>query len=426
MEIYNNREEYEKDVLERSGLPKGFKVSVVPLTFFPEEKKIEKPLPMNLSLILLDEKTDSFGGVFTRNSFPGHPVVHGRKMLESEFCKGVIINNKISNVRCPDGLKAIDSILSALGDQLGDDKDHFFSSSTGIIGWKLPESDIIRTLPALKAGLNADSIFPVAKGIMTTDSYPKIRSIELGGGRITAIAKGAGMIEPNMATMLLFILTDIKISRTDIRSALKKAVDTSFNRISIDSDQSTSDTGLIFSSNIIGGVSLSEFEVGLSKLCSDLCQDVVRNGEGTAHVIQVTVKGVKSEDIGLKIGKAIINAPLLKAAVYGNDPNLGRLLQAIGDVTGNENIEIDPDRVTLSMGGDILYENGAFALNEVLEVKLSNYLKERSFNEKATGYPEHRNNVEIVVDLHNGDHSVTVYGSDLSYEYVRENADYRS
>ncbi len=180
------------------------------------------------------------------------------------------------------------------------------------------------------------------------------------------------------------------------------------------------------SSGLVSGVSIEDFSKGLESLCLDLSQDVVRNGEGTAHVIEVKVKGLSDELSGLKIGKGIVNAPLVKTAIYGNDPNLGRIIQAIGDVAGNNSIDIDPNRVIVSMGDEILYSRGKFTLSEDLEVKLSDYLKGRAFNEKSIGYPEHRNNVEIVVDLQNGTEEVTVYGSDLSYEYVRENADYRS
>ena len=426
VENYKNKDEYEKEVFRRCVLPKGFRVSVAPLKFFPKEKKIEKPLPMKLSAILLDEKTDSFGAVFTKNRFPGHPVVHGKSLLENEFCSGVLINNKISNVRCPNGLESINEILDEFSKEFNVNKNHMFVSSTGIIGWELPVNDIINTLPDLKNNFQDTNMFSVSKGIMTTDNFPKARTVKIKQGRITAIAKGAGMIEPNMATMLVFILTDISIEKEDISSLLKSVINKTFNRISIDSDQSTSDTAMIFSSKKVHGINLSEFENGLLSICSDLCQDVVRNGEGTSHVIEVTIKGVKNENDGLRIGKAIINAPLLKAAIYGNDPNLGRLLQAIGDVAGNEDIEIDPENLTLIMGDDIIYSNGTFKLNEVLEIKLNNYLTERALSEKAIGYPEHRNNVQIVVDLHNGNQAVTVYGSDLSYEYVRENADYRS
>lgn len=426
MEKYKNREEYENDVIGRSKLPKGFQVGIVTLEFYPEEKIIDSPLFMNLSMILLDEKSASFAGMFTKNSFPGYPVIHGREMLKLDYIQGVLINNRISNVRCKGGMESIDNILTALGDEFKLNKNLFFSSSTGIIGWKLPESDIIKSLNKIPGSLSHESIFPLAKGIMTTDNFPKVRSITLGNGRIVAVAKGAGMIEPNMATMLLFILTDISVEKDELTDVLGRVIGKTFNRISIDSDQSTSDTALIFSSNLVTGVDITQFEAGLLSVCSDLSQDVVRNGEGTCHVIEVKVCGVTTREDGEIIGKAIVNAPLLKAAIYGNDPNLGRIIQAIGDVAGTNKIFIDPDNLTLSMGGDILYDKGVFILNEDLELKLNSYLKERMLSEKAIGYPEHRNNVEIVVDLHNGSEEVVVYGSDLSYEYVRENADYRS
>lgn len=426
MEKYKNKDEYEQDVELRSMLPKGFKVGVVPLEFFPIEKNLVKPLPMKLSLIVLDEETDSFGAVFTKNKFPGHPVTHGRERLNNRTIKGVIINNKISNVRCNGGLEDISLITNELGRAFSCNESLFFSSSTGIIGWKLPVNDILLKIPALADSISNESIFPLAKGIMTTDNFPKVRSAELKGGRIVAVAKGAGMIEPNMATMLLFILTDINIERNSIREILKRVMDRTFNRISIDSDQSTSDTGIIFSSKLVNGVSLIEFENSLLSICRDLATDVVRNGEGTSHVIEVRVCGAKSEKDALDIGKAIINAPLFKAAIYGNDPNLGRILQSIGDVSGNFDIDINPDILTLTMGGYTLYDNGSFILNEELENRLNSYLKECSLREESLGFPEHRKNVEIVVDLKLGDKEATVYGSDLSYEYVRENADYRS
>ncbi|MBN2617576.1 MAG: bifunctional ornithine acetyltransferase/N-acetylglutamate synthase [Spirochaetales bacterium] len=426
MEKYKNKDEYEQDVELRSMLPKGFKVGVVPLEFFPIEKNLVKPLPMKLSLIVLDEETDSFGAVFTKNKFPGHPVTHGRERLNNRTIKGVIINNKISNVRCNGGLEDISLITNELGRAFSCNESLFFSSSTGIIGWKLPVNDILLKIPALADSISNESIFPLAKGIMTTDNFPKVRSAELKGGRIVAVAKGAGMIEPNMATMLLFILTDINIERNSIREILKQVMDRTFNRISIDSDQSTSDTGIIFSSKLVNGVSLIEFENSLLSICRDLATDVVRNGEGTSHVIEVRVCGAKSEKDALDIGKAIINAPLFKAAIYGNDPNLGRILQSIGDVSGNFDIDINPDILTLTMGGYTLYDNGSFILNEELENRLNSYLKECSLREESLGFPEHRKNVEIVVDLKLGDKEATVYGSDLSYEYVRENADYRS
>lgn len=426
MTEFKSKDEYEKVIMGLSVLPKGFKAGSIPITFFPKEKDLTEPLPMSLSLILLDRSTRDFAGVFTRNKFPGHPVVHGREVLKREFSRGVLINNKISNVRCPGGYEDIEKLLDGLETKLNINKGELFSSSTGIIGWNIPVEEMIEGFDSLEGSLSSNSIFDVSKGIMTTDNYPKVRSLSVGEGRIVAIAKGAGMIEPNMATMLVFILTDIKIDREDLREIFPQVIENSFNRISIDSDQSTSDTGLIFSSGLVSGISRDIFKESLDSLCRDLAQDLVRNGEGTAHVVEVTVKGCKNQGDAVKIGKAVVNAPLLKCAIYGNDPNTGRIVQAIGDVTGNENIDLDPERVTISIAGREIYNSGEFNLSPELESFLSDYLKDRSLSEKAIGYPEHFKNVEVVIDLNLGEFQTTVYGSDLSYEYVRENADYRS
>jgi glutamate N-acetyltransferase / amino-acid N-acetyltransferase len=251
---FNSKEEYEDYIKTISTLPKGFSVAVNKISFFPREKEIPLPLPMNLSLILLNEPTRDFAGVFTKNMFPGHPIIHGRGLLNNEQVQGVLINNKISNVRCPGGLEDIDEILERFSREFSIPKEFIFSSSTGIIGWKLPVKDICESLTDLKQKQQNDTIFPVSKGIMTTDNFPKVRRVDIGQGSIVAIAKGAGMIEPNMATMLLFVLTDIKIERDDLRVIFPEVIAKTFNRISIDSDQSTSDTGLIFSSSLVEGI----------------------------------------------------------------------------------------------------------------------------------------------------------------------------
>jgi glutamate N-acetyltransferase / amino-acid N-acetyltransferase len=171
---------------------------------------------------------------------------------------------------------------------------------------------------------------------------------------------------------------------------------------------------------------LGEFRAGLFKVCHELSQDIVRNGEGTAHVIEVNVRGAIREEDSVAIGKAIVNAPLCKAAIFGNDPNTGRIIQAIGDICGTNGIEMDPEKIEVSMGGEVLYSAGKFNLNSELEEYLSTYLKKQALTEKAVGFPDHYRNVVINVDLKLGNFKGTVYGSDLSYEYVRENGDYRS
>ena len=320
---FNNENEYLSYLEEKAVLPEGFHAGSISFSFQPAERVSAKEQTMRLTALLLDDPTASFGAVFTKNAFPGHPVALAKELLDNEVCSGVVINNKISNVACPGGKEDSEEIIEAAKDvfRCGG---FLFPSSTGIIGWRLPVKDIIENLSPLKASLQSRSILSAACGIMTTDRFPKVRSVNLGEGRIVGICKGAGMIEPNLATMLVFIVTDIRISRDDIREMLPAVCSTTFNRISVDGDQSTSDSVFLFSSNKKPPVKREVFQSALTELCRDLSEDLVRNGEGTAHVIEVAVSGAEDESMAAGIGKSLVNSPLTKAAIYGNDPNVGR------------------------------------------------------------------------------------------------------
>jgi len=424
MEVFTNQEEYLSALRDRGTIPEGFSTAVRELDFYPSERNMAQPMKMRLTLIESDEPLSAFAGVFTRNAFPGHPVAIGRELLSEEKISGVIVNNRISNVRCEKGRETALFITGKLKELRGR-KYPYFPSSTGIIGWKLPEKEILGNLGPLAENLTGGNILEAARAIMTTDAYPKIRSARVGEGRICAIAKGAGMIEPNMSTMLVYILTDLDISRKDLRSIFPEIIDSTFNRISVDSDQSTSDTALIFSSACKSCPSLGEFREALKSVCSRLAEDVVRNGEGTSHVIRVSVEGAGDDREAAELGKALVNSPLTKAAVFGNDPNVGRFIQAMGDYYGNRGISIDPESVTLSLGGETIYRKGFFTLDEEKEVKLSNYMKDCSFI-NSEGFPPHERSVDLKITLKRGTGCSSVLGSDLTYEYVRENADYRS
>jgi glutamate N-acetyltransferase/amino-acid N-acetyltransferase len=424
MDVFTNQEDYLAVLRERGALPEGFSTAVKDLIFFPSERDTSEPMSMTLTLIEADAPVSSFTGVFTRNAFPGHPVSIGRDMLNEEKISGVLINNRISNVRCEKGRETALSIVGELQKIRG--RHHpYFPSSTGIIGWKLPEKEILSSLPLLAESLNQEDLSRAARSIMTTDAFPKVRSIELGEGRICAIAKGAGMIEPNMATMLVFILTDIDIGREDLRELFPRVIDKTFNRISVDSDQSTSDTAFIFSSAMKKGPSVSEFEEALLEVCSHLAGDIVRNGEGTSHLIRVTVEGASDDEEAAALGKALVNSPLTKTAVFGNDPNVGRFIQAMGDYYGNRGISVDPEAMEMTLGGEIIYRQGYFTLDEEKEVKLSNYMKDCSFD-NCEGFPPHERSVDLRISLNRGTGQSQVLGSDLTYQYVRENADYRT
>ena len=462
METYSNRESYLEALLHRGALPEGFRAASVPLSFYPREKTVALPMRMNLTAILLEEPTIVYAGLFTRNAVAGAPVRLGRAMLaeaeEREVpVRGVLINNRIANVCAPGGEDAAREVLAAFEAAVAETRSiadgspagpggrrgaagRFFPASTGIIGWELPVRDMCAACKTLAAelaarraaGLSAGGSAPgeygnalsAAEGIMTTDAYPKIRSRRVGEGRITGIAKGAGMIEPNMGTMLVFLTTDIALSRGEADTALRRAAERSFNRITVDSDQSTSDMALLLSSNR-RRADPGDFTRALEEVCADLARDIVRNGEGTKHVLEVGVHAALTEAEAVDFGKAVCNSPLVKTAVFGNDPNVGRILMAVGDYAGNAGLDLDTGALEVAIGGTPVFTKGSFRLTDEIEAKLSGYLKGAAFDNSG-GFPPHHRTVEITLSLGRGSEGAVVWGSDLSYDYVKENADYRS
>ncbi len=425
MEIYASRDEYIKALTLRAGLPRGFQAATAELDFLPKEIPVKKPYRMSLALLTLDRPSPSFAAVFTRNSFPGAPVIIGKKRLGQKNISGVLINNKISNVCAEDGVKNAGHILAELGGLTGFAAEQYFCASTGIIGWRLPVPEIIGKLPELVSSLDNSSLLPAAGAIMTTDAYPKIREARIGAGRIVGIAKGAGMIEPNMATMLVFLLTDISIDRPLLQQALQQACAESFNTISVDGDQSTSDMALIFSSNMVPLTSVDEFTGALTSVCRQLASDIVRNGEGVSHVIQVKTVNAPDRETAAAIGKTVCNSNLVKTAVFGNDPNVGRIISAIGDYAGTNDIPLDFSRLLVRLGNQCIFTEGCFCLDTGKEKLLADYLAQCAFD-NSSGYPSHNRSVELRIDLGMGSASATVTGADLSYGYIKENAMYRS
>ena len=402
--------------------------------FIPREAP--KPANMTLTLIALDQPTPNFGAVFTRSALPGSPIKIGRERLNESHWSAVIINNKISNVCAPNGEATAERICAQAAELLKISPNEVLPSSTGIIGWGLPHEEMATALPAILSNLQGDSILPAAEGIVTTDLYPKVRRVQIGDGSIVGIAKGAGMVEPNLATMLVYILTDIDVPRDNLRAMLTRAVKPSFNSISIDSDTSTSDTVAVLSSGKVPCDDLAAFEAGLATLCADLAEDIVRNGEGVKHVIRVAVIHAPDTAIARSLGKAIVNAPLFKCAVAGNDANVGRLVQVIGKHVGESATPIDLSALQLKIGGIPIFAHGVFQLNPEKEEALTEHLRTAElYQSKPTtagvyappiDFPSHERCVEIEVDLGLGDQIATVIGGDLTHEYVTENADYRS
>ncbi|HEX9402042.1 MAG TPA: bifunctional glutamate N-acetyltransferase/amino-acid acetyltransferase ArgJ [Anaeromyxobacter sp.] len=419
----------------QAGLPAGFRVGTASLEFVPVEAP--KPSRLDVTLIALDRPTPAFAAKFTRNAFPGAPVIVGRRRVEGPTLAAIVVNNKVSNVCAPGGIDAAERVCAEAARALGVAPEEVLPSSTGVIGWRLPVDAMVEALPRAAAALQPRSILPAAEAIMTTDLFPKVRRIEVGDGSIVGIAKGAGMIEPNLATMLVYLLTDLDVPRAALRAALDEAVEPSFNAITVDSDTSTSDTVVLLSSRRRATPPAGDFADALARLCGALAEDVVRNGEGVHHVVRVTVTRGRTYDEARGVAKAVANSPLLKAAVNGNDPNVGRLLCAVGKHAGALGLPLDPAKVRMKVGGEVVLEAGAMRLDPEKERRLVAHMKAAELYASVAGadgvafkppinFPPHARRVEIEIDLAMGPSSCVVFGADLSHEYVTENADYRS
>jgi glutamate N-acetyltransferase/amino-acid N-acetyltransferase len=260
-------------------------------------------------------------------------------------------------------------------------------------------------LRGIRDELKADNLKLAAEAIMTTDKYPKYVSCKIGSAVIAGIAKGAGMIEPNMATMLVYLTTDADVPKAAMRPMLRRIVDRTFNCMSIDTDTSTSDTVVVMANGLAGKVKLAQFEKGLLQVCEYLTKEIARSGEGATKLITVDVKGAKTATQAGRVAKSVVNSPLVKTAVYGCDPNWGRVIMAVGKCFDPS---IEPAKVTIRFGETNVFKKGS-PVDCDLEA-LWQYL----------GRPE----VSIGVDLGIGKASSRVWGCDLTEGYIKENAYY--
>jgi glutamate N-acetyltransferase/amino-acid N-acetyltransferase len=344
--------------------------------------------------------------VFTRNRFPGAPVIVGRKHIADGFTQALVINSKNANVAM--GKQGIDNAIETcriVGEELGVNSYDVLPFSTGVIGRPLPMDKIRTGLRGIRSELKPNNLTLAAEAIMTTDKYPKYFSCQVGSAVIAGIAKGAGMIEPNMATMLVYLMTDAELPKAALRPMLRRIVDRTFNCMSIDTDTSTSDTVVLMANGLAGSVKLAQFEKGLLQVCEYLTQEIARSGEGATKLITADVKGAKTTTQAKRVAKCVVNSPLVKTAVYGCDPNWGRVIMAVGK---SFDPSIDPAKVTIRFGETNVFKKGS-PVDCDLEA-LREYL----------GQPE----VSIGVDLGIGKASVRVWGCDLTEGYIKENAYY--
>lgn len=359
----------------------------------------------------------TMAGVFTRSATRSAPVLdcQAKIGLDSDAGAAIIVNSGNSNAFTgKNGVVSTRAVTQAVAETLGLPETRVFSSSTGVIGEPLPHERITAKLTELAGSLDKGAISAAARAIMTTDTFPKgaAAEIEIDGKtiKIAGIAKGSGMIAPDMATMLVYIFTDAAADRADLQAMLSELTDVTFNCITVDSDTSTSDTLLLAATGASGvqvGRDTTAFRDALHDVMLDLAHQVVRDGEGATKFVEVAVTGAASDADAKTHGMAIANSPLIKTAIAGEDPNWGRVVMAIG----KSGAAADRDLLTIRFGDLLVAENG-WVSPSYDEAKAAAYMKGEY--------------LRISVDLGLGQGKCTVWTCDLTHGYIDINADYRS
>lgn len=387
----------------------GFKASAV-------KAGLKKDKELDLALIVSERET-AVAGVFTTNKVVAAPVILTREHTKNGRARAIIANAGNANA-CTGkaGFNDARRIAELVADKLGIGSDEVLVASTGVIGQPLNVDRIAQALPALVERLSPDGIPTAAQAIMTTDSFAKISHFEGHAGgrpyRILGVAKGAGMIMPNMATMLCFIVSDIRIDSHDLNGVLSSSVETTFNRITVDGDTSTNDTVLVMANGMAGNTALTEadskgFARGLETVMGELAQMIVRDGEGATKVIHMEIKGAHSASDALKAVRTVGNSSLVKTACYGQDPNWGRIMAALG----RADIVMDEEKVDIWVN-DILIVSAGLGKGQEAEKKAAEIMVRKEYT--------------ITIDLHQGDFEDRIITCDLTHEYVSINASYRT
>ena len=388
------------------------------------EAGIRKANRRDLTLIELAPGSRA-AGVFTKNRFCAAPVQVCREHLKTEGIRALIINTGIANAGTGEsGLEASRQSCAAVAKLLDIRADQVLPFSTGVIMEPLPVDRLKAGLPGCLSALKADGWHDAAHAIMTTDTVAKAasRKVDAGGtlSTITGISKGAGMIRPNMATMLGFVATDATISQPMLERLVKEAADESFNCITIDGDTSTNDSFILIATGQ-GGAKFesvdapgwAEFKQAVIDVARELAQAIVRDGEGATKYIDIAVAGGRSREECKAAGYAIAHSPLVKTAFFASDPNLGRILGAIGNAWTNDAAlaDLDVTKVKVWLGDILVSEDGGRAA---------------SYKEVDGAAAMQPAEIRIRVDLGRGSHTGNVWTCDFSYDYVKINADYRS
>lgn len=390
---------------------KGFKFSAV-------EAAIKKPGRLDLGLIF-SEAPAAVAAVFTTNMVKAAPVLLCIDRVKNGRCQAVVVNS--GNANACTGAQGMEDALATsrlVAEGLGLPDELVLVSSTGVIGQKLPMDRLKKGIAPLVEGLSSGTLDDVSRAIMTTDTFPKME-VRTGTAdgipyTIAGIAKGAGMIMPNMATMLAFLVTDAAVEQEWLQQAFKEAVDASFNMITVDGDTSTNDTALILANGAAGNAPIGggspaavAFVGQMRDVLLSLARQIVRDGEGATKFVTINVVNARSVAEAKQVAMAIGNSLLVKTTFFGEDANWGRIIAAVG----YSGAYVDPDRVDIFFDSVPMAKNGVFAGGDA-EERGTEVLKHKEFT--------------VTVDLNVGKGEATAYTSDLSYDYVKINADYRT
>lgn len=395
--------------------PKGFLASGIHCGL--KQSNLKKDLAL-----IYSEVPAAAAGMYTKNKVKGAPIYITKDHLNNKKAQAIIVNSGNANTcNGDDGLQKAKKMASLQAKELKLKTDDVLVASTGVIGVPLNIDAIKNGIPLLTEKLSKEGFDDASSAIMTTDTFKKQIAIEfyLGNNKITigAMAKGSGMIEPNMGTMLSFITTDLSISPELLQEALKASVSVTYNRVSVDGDTSTNDMVLILANGLAENPAITEkdenyntFLKVLTELNTLMAKNIAKDGEGATKLLECQIIGAKSEEDAVILGKSVINSSLVKTAMFGSDANWGRILCALG----YSNINFDPEKV------DVSFESPAGTI-KVCEAGSS-----LPFDENVAKKVLSENEIIIKVNLFLGDYDAYVWGCDLSYEYVKINGDYRS
>ena len=372
----------------------------------------------DVALIVADSPAVA-AGVFTRNRVCAATVLLSREHLEDQIAQAIVVNSGNANACTGEpGLDNAREMASLVGDQLDIEPQNVLVSSTGVIGVQLPMDAIRKGIERAADTLREDGGHDVAQAIMTTDTVPKEIAVEIEVGgekvKIGGMTKGSGMIAPNMATMLAFMAADVNIAGAPLQEALRKSVNKSFNRVTVDTDTSTNDTVQILATGSArnseiteaSGASYDVFCNGLEFVCIELAKKIAQDGEGATKLVEVVVKNAMNETEAEQAARAIAESPLVKTAVFGKDANWGRIMMAVG----KSEARFDPYEVDVWLDDYQLVKAGM----------------DSGFDEEKATQLFSEDTVTITVDLNAGDAEATMWTCDYSYDYIKINADYRT